>query len=160
MFDMIRRSLEFRRKPDTRPDTRSDTSKGYTVLIINNASGDTEWEDEVLTTNLDTLWWWMQTSVDDFISTVPKIQEYGTGGVSHGSADLKLIGEGQALFGGLEDSPSAFKQELACWSYLHGKVSRCIANYRQGIPAKPDTLLDTVVYAMMMRRLQETGSWP
>lgn len=117
--------------------------------------------EEVSVPKPDTLVWWIQTSLSDAVATMPKIAEYGHGGnYGEGSADLRVVGESVAELIGKQDISSALKQELGCWFYLQGKVARCIANYQQGQPAKEDTLLDTTVYSMMMRRLQETGQWP
>ncbi|MDE2104790.1 MAG: hypothetical protein KGL39_46565 [Patescibacteria group bacterium] len=113
---------------------------------------------------LDLLKWWLKTTVDDFSLTGPKIEEYGTGDFQlkkeEGSADLRLIGANVAELIGLQDAPSALQQEIGAWFYLQGKVARCVANYKQGKPAKGDTLLDIAVYAAIMRRLQNKGQWP
>ena len=57
-------------------------------------------------------------------------------------------------------SPDAVKEELACWFYSLGKVSRLISDYKHGNAGKPDTWFDLGIYAMMSRRLQEVGHWP
>jgi len=141
---------------DQIPET--DTSKGFTVQIINSATGEIEWEDDVPTTMLDTLEWWIQTSVDDFISTVPKIDEYG--GKSDGSADLRIMGRNLGELLGWDDASDAVLQELAVWFYAQGKIGRLISNYSQKVPGKADTWHDTTIYSLMARRLQQSGNWP
>lgn len=137
-------------------------AKRYIISIF-DTEGEEELADFEVTTGLpELLTWWVGVSVSDFNATVPKIEEYGQAKPQdeEGSADLRLIGENIAELIGLRDADSALKQELGAWFYLQGKTARCVANYKQGKPAKPDTLLDTSVYAMIMRRLQETGQWP
>lgn len=106
---------------------------------------------------MDLLPWWLQTAAADLQKTMPKVDEYGG---QSGSADLELVGDNIAKLMGWVDVPSAVLQEVGCWFYLQGKVARMVSNYQQQQPAKPDTLHDTTVYSMMMRRLQEEGRWP
>lgn len=102
--------------------------------------------------------WWRETAQHDYEAALPKIAEYG--GAGEGSSDLRVMGDALAELCGMHDAPDAVKQELACWFYALGKVSRLISDYRQGKSGKPDTWHDLTVYSMMARRLQETGRWP
>ena len=102
--------------------------------------------------------WWLETAKADLALALPKAAEYG--GAKEGSADLEVMGDALAVLVGLEDAPSAVRQELACWFYALGKVSRLISDYRQGRPGKSDSWTDLVVYAMMARRLQAVSRWP
>jgi hypothetical protein len=102
--------------------------------------------------------WWIATAVADFDRTVPKALEYG--GSSEGSADLQLIGENLATLLGMHEATDAVKQELACWFYMQGKVARLVSDYQQHRPGKPDSWFDAQIYAVMARRIQETGNWP
>jgi hypothetical protein len=102
--------------------------------------------------------WWLHVSMKDLDAARPKIDEYG--GAGEGSSDLRVMGDALAELCGTHDAPDAVKQELACWFYALGKVSRLISDYKQGKPGKADTWHDLTVYSMMARRLQETGRWP
>lgn len=102
--------------------------------------------------------WWLETVRDDLRRALPKIEEYG--GAGEGSADLRVMGDALAELCGMRDADDAVKQELACWFYALGKISRLISDYRQGKPGKPDSWHDLTVYSMMARRLQDTGRWP
>ena len=102
--------------------------------------------------------WWMDTAWDDLAKTAPKTTEYG--GKGDGSSDLRVMGDALAELCGMRAAPDAVKQELACWFYALGKVSRLISDYKSGQPGKPDTWFDLEVYAKMARRLQQQGRWP
>jgi len=102
--------------------------------------------------------WWRQTAQTDYEKTIPKMHEYG--GAQGGSSDLRTMGYALAELAGLHDAPEPVKLELACWFYALGKISRLISDYKQGKQGKPDTWFDLSVYAMMARRIQETGEWP
>lgn len=102
--------------------------------------------------------WWMDTTLQDFEDTVPKIDEYS--GTRGGSADLRVMGDSHAELLGWENVPPAVAMQLACWHYLVGKTSRMISDFQQRRMAKSDTLKDAAIYALMMRRLGETGNWP
>ncbi len=102
--------------------------------------------------------WWMDTTYNDLQAMLPKQAEYG--GTGGGSADLKVMGDALAELCGMRDAEDAVKQEMACWFYGLGKVSRLISNYQRGEPGKADTWHDLTVYSLMARRLQEHGGWP
>jgi hypothetical protein len=102
--------------------------------------------------------WWMHTSFEDFVATVPKMLEYGGGG--QGSADLQVMGDAQAELIGMHSAPDAVKQELGVWFYTLGKVSRLISDYKNQRSGKADTWFDISIYAKMARRIQEVGRWP
>jgi hypothetical protein len=105
------------------------------------------------------LWWWIKTAVEDFTATVPKMLEYG--GYAEGPAtDLLLIGRNLAELMDMHDAPDSVLMELGCWFYMQGKVARLVSDYKQKRPGKPDTWFDATVYALMARRIQDTGIWP
>lgn len=107
--------------------------------------------------------WWMQSSFEDFVATVPKMLEYGGENERRpGSADLRVVGEGLMELMGwpITEYNQRVAQELGCWFYLLGKSGRLISNYQQQQPGKPDTWFDIGIYAKMARRIQEVGRWP
>lgn len=106
----------------------------------------------------DVAQWWIDTAAQDFTAIAHKISEYG--GIRGGSADLRLMGDNLAELLGWNEADEATRQSLACWLYLQGKIARLVSDFQQQRPPKDDTLLDISVYAMMMRRLKLTGSWP
>lgn len=108
--------------------------------------------------DLDLVSWWFQTATQDLVAALPKVEEYG--GSHQGSADLEVMGDALAVFAGMKGGTSAVFQEMACWFYVLGKVSRLISDYRAGRSGKADTWHDISVYSMMARRLQECGRWP
>ena len=111
--------------------------------------------------------WWHELVEQDLKPLLPKIAEYT-------SADLEVMGAVMQEWGlvGSEgdgsarpstaDSPgaSAPGMEAACLWYILGKVARCVAAYKEGRLPSEDTLHDISVYAMMARRIRETGRWP
>lgn len=106
----------------------------------------------------DTFAWWLATMIGDFDAMAPKMAEYG--GTEEGSADLQIMGNALAELCGMHDAPDAVKQEMACWFYALGKISRLVSDYKQNSRGKDDTWHDLTVYSMMARRLQEAGRWP
>lgn len=135
----------------------------YYISIHDEEDGKLVYYDQVETSLVDLLTWWLDTTISDFKVTVPKIEEYGTSGDLNatGSADLRAIGDTYAeLLGWPENTDSGLKQQLAAWTYAVGKLGRGIANLKQAQWLKPDTTLDLAVYIAMMRRLAEHGNWP
>lgn len=107
--------------------------------------------------------WWMHTAFDDFVATVPKMLEYGGDHETRpGSADLRVVGEGlmELLGWPVNETTEAVSQELGCWFYDLGKGGRLISDYQQRRHGKADTWFDKTIYAMMARRIQESGQWP
>lgn len=102
--------------------------------------------------------WWSATTRNDMRQAIPKIDEYG--GTLEGSADLRVMGFALSELRMPPGSSPEVQQEVACWFYALGKVSRLISDYNQGKPGKPDTWHDLTVYSMMARRIQEAGRWP
>lgn len=102
--------------------------------------------------------WWHSVAQADIEAMLPKITEYG--GTEEGSADLQIMGNALAELCGMHGAPDAVKQEMACWFYALGKISRLVSDYKQGKPGKVDTWHDLTVYSMMARRLQAVGRWP
>jgi hypothetical protein len=102
--------------------------------------------------------WWLNTSKADAERTVPKAVEYG-------SADFDLMGQfmvallGDRLNGADTDEKMRVGREMAVLFYMIGKLGRAVGAYTQGRLPSDDTLFDTSVYAMMWRRIRETGTW-
>lgn len=57
------------------------------------------------------------------------------------------------------DDPITY-EERAIIDYVMGKVARLIAALANGRPASGDTWHDIAVYAKMVIRIRETGTWP
>lgn len=102
--------------------------------------------------------WWVKTAQADAERTVPKAVEYG-------SADLDIMGQFMValirdkFIGADEKELMQVGREMATAFYLIGKMGRMVGAYQQGMRPSDDTLFDTSVYAMMMRRVRETGTW-
>lgn len=96
--------------------------------------------------------WWMKTAEADLASVLPKMQEYG-------SYDLVAVGEMLAHVTSWDDVTDEQKTELGCWFYLLGKVARAFDAVRQHRLPSDDTAYDIYVYAQMVRRIREHGSW-
>lgn len=102
--------------------------------------------------------WWVKTAQRDAEKTAPKSVEYG-------AVDFDFMGQFMVAlvadkFAGADDAElMKVGREMAVLFYLVGKIGRQIGAYQQGIMPSDDTLLDTSVYAMMMRRIRETGRW-
>lgn len=120
--------------------------------------------------------WWMAAASGDLERLLPKVAEYT-------SADLEVMGAVMSEWGlagpegdgsvspantpgeggmgaTLAGGSTASGMEAACLWYILGKVARCVAAYKDGRLPSEDTLHDIVVYAMMARRIRETGQWP
>jgi hypothetical protein len=106
------------------------------------------------------LTWWIDVTMNDLRATLPKMAEYGGVDGQEGSADLIVMGDAQAELMGHHDMPSAWKQALACWFYLLGKVARMVSNFKRRDWPKQDTVHDARVYLMMIERLAAKGRWP
>lgn len=104
------------------------------------------------------LWdWAMSTLEDDLNRTLPKIAEYGNGNEYD---DLAMFGDMvNALTQGKMLDPQA-RKEAGAMVYIGGKVARAISSYAAGQVPSDDTWFDIFIYAMMGRRLRETGTWP
>jgi hypothetical protein len=94
--------------------------------------------------------WWRKISEGDLDDARTKAGEYG-------SADLQLMG---AVLEALGWAPEGHGQEAAVHFYLLGKCARALGAYAEGRAPSEDTLHDETVYAMMARRLRQTGGWP
>jgi hypothetical protein len=107
----------------------------------------------------DLVEWWITTAAQDYVSTIPKMLEYGGDQGTSGAADLRIMGDALAtMLGWGAMTPVAL--EMACWYYTLGKVGRLVSDYQQQRHGKTDTWFDICVYAMMARRIQEVGQWP
>lgn len=89
--------------------------------------------------------WWEETARADWAGFVPKYTEYG-------SNDLAVIGRTLAGMIGWHDATTAELEELGCFFYLLGKVARMSEAYQRHELPSDDTLHDSTVYTMMMRK--------
>lgn len=102
--------------------------------------------------------WWAKTAMADAEKTVPKAVEYG-------AADLDVMGQFMValirdkFIGADEKELMQVGREMATAFYLMGKLGRMVGAYQQGMRPSDDTLFDTSVYSMMLRRIRETGTW-
>lgn len=102
--------------------------------------------------------WWAKTAMADAERTVPKAVEYG-------SVDMDFMGQFMVAlvkdkFVGADDAElMRVGREMATTFYLVGKIGRMIGAFQQGMLPSDDTYFDTSVYAMMLRRIRETGGW-
>lgn len=102
--------------------------------------------------------WWAKTALADAEKTVPKAVEYG-------AADLDVMGQFMValicdkFIGADEKELMQVGREMATAFYLMGKLGRMVGAYQQGMRPSDDTLFDTSVYSMMLRRIRETGTW-
>lgn len=97
--------------------------------------------------------WWMQTSQDDLMATVPKAVEYS-------SSDLNMMGGVLANLLDLGHVDGNAEIELATLVYIQGKVARAIGAFKDGRAPSADTYHDITVYSMIARRAREAGGWP
>lgn len=102
--------------------------------------------------------WWIGKAGEDATKTIPKAVEYG-------AVDFDLMGTFMVALiedklGGADDAEKArIGREMAVTFYLIGKMGRMIGAYAVGVMPSDDTLYDTSVYSMMLRRIRETGHW-
>src|SRR4051812_37070054 len=98
----------------------------------------------------------METAAGDLAGVAGKAQEYG-------SADLDIMGLAMVKLTDWhagEEHMRQIGQELALSHYLLGKIARMFGAYANGRLPSDDTLLDTTVYSMMLRRVRAQGGWP
>lgn len=99
--------------------------------------------------------WWFEKATDEIEATVPKAIEYSATDLFDMGRDL-LETMGRDL-----DSYSAGEiAELGVYIYLLGKVSRWKGAIKDGRRVSDDTVADIAVYARMVQRIREAGSWP
>lgn len=126
------------------PDPKQEVLNAIQNDLIDQATGIAEW--------------WAKTAMNDAERTVPKAVEYG-------SADMDFMGQFMVAlvkdkFVGADDAELLrVGREMATTFYLVGKIGRMIGAFQQGMLPSDDTLFDTSVYAMMLRRIRETGDW-
>lgn len=103
--------------------------------------------------------WWRQASQQDFELAGAKADEYG-------SIDLEIMGEAMLrtlprdVFDAM-DIPTRqhVGQQMAIGFYLLGKVGRMLSACQRGQAPSLDTWRDAGIYAMMGRRVNQTGRW-
>ena len=96
--------------------------------------------------------WWAEKAQDEAMQVIPKAVEYGAN---------SMIGLGQAMAriaGRRVDDAEAI--ELACMFYIEGKIGRWIDAVAAGQKVSDDTIHDIGVYARMVQRVRDVGSWP
>jgi hypothetical protein len=102
--------------------------------------------------------WWVKTAMADVEKTAPKAIEYG-------SVDFDIMGQfmvalvNDKLEGASAEEKMKIGREMAVTFYLLGKLGRMVGAYATGILPSDDTLYDTSIYSMMLRRIRETGTW-
>jgi hypothetical protein len=102
--------------------------------------------------------WWVQTAMNDAEQTLPKAIEYG-------AVDFDIMGQfmvalvNDKLKGASPDEKARIGREMAVTFYLLGKLGRMVGAYATGVMPSDDTLFDTTIYSMMLRRIRGTGTW-
>jgi hypothetical protein len=115
-------------------------------------------QQDLITEAAEIAEWWLKTAQADAERTVPKAVEYG-------AADFDVMGQSMValirdkFIGADENELMRIGREMACMFYIQGKLGRALGAYQQGMRPSNDTLFDISVYAMMWRRIRETGSW-
>lgn len=101
--------------------------------------------------------WWRDYSDKTFEAIAPKV-------VAYSSTDLEMMGVGlRALTAAdIADQGEAdqFGLYAACAFYALGKIARISGALEKGMLPGPDSEMDLMVYAIMMRRIREKGGWP
>lgn len=96
--------------------------------------------------------WWTGLAAEDAVPAAIKAKEYG-------STDLKIIGRAMREMIGI-DPDIVTDEEIGIAFYALGKIARVISAIGSGSAPSDDTWHDITVYAMMVRRVREVGSWP
>lgn len=96
--------------------------------------------------------WWMETAERDCEAATAKLGEYG-------SFDLLVVGQMLAHMAGWDDATDAQLTELGTWFYLCGKIARGYDAVREHRLPSDDTVHDIKVYATMIERIRQHGSW-
>ncbi len=97
--------------------------------------------------------WWHDQADADLAMLLPKAVEYS-------AHDLRMTGHVLADMVGIAPVSDAFAAELACATYLMSKVTRILGAYKEGRLPTIDSIVDARVYATMMARIRDKGSWP
>lgn len=102
--------------------------------------------------------WWIDTAKTDAEKTVPKAIQYG-------AVDFDIMGQfmvalvADKLHGADDAEKMRVGREMAIAFYMLGKMGRMVGAYATGVLPSDDTLFDTTIYSMMLRRVRETGHW-
>lgn len=94
---------------------------------------------------------WAKLARDEIEQTIPKAIEYG-------QQSLINLGNQLAQLQGRQVT-DAQAMELACWSYLNGKIQRfndAVINQKS---VSDDTLFDIGVYVRMIQIIRKSGNW-
>lgn len=100
--------------------------------------------------------WWREWSAQDAPEVTRKAREYG-------SNSLQEQGRLLAELRGWDDGDIksvAELLELGCFDYAHGKMQRVKDAILRGELPSEDTWRDIAVYALMVLRIRECGTWP
>jgi hypothetical protein len=97
--------------------------------------------------------WWRQLTEADIAATAPKATEYS-------SADLTIMGDALRQWHPTGAHDASAGEEMAVVFYLLGKIARAIGAYREGHLPSDDTLDDIRIYAVMLTRIRQKGTWP
>lgn len=102
--------------------------------------------------------WWVKVAMADIETIGPKAIEYG-------AVDFDIMGQfmvalvNDKLAGASSEEKAKIGREMAVTFYLLGKLGRMVGAYATGVMPSDDTLFDTTIYSMMLRRIRETGTW-
>lgn len=96
--------------------------------------------------------WWLEQAGEEIYGVEAKAIEYG-------AADLEIMGVALARLLGHRFS-SAESVELAIAFYELGKIARAFGAYAEGRMPSDDTWDDMHIYAKMVKRIREVGTWP
>lgn len=100
--------------------------------------------------------WWREWSAKDAPEVTRKAREYGSNSLQEqgrllaelrgwDDGDIKSVGE---------------LLELGCFDYAHGKMQRIKDAILRGELPSEDTWRDLAVYALMVLRIRDCGTWP
>ena len=99
--------------------------------------------------------WWCEKAKDEVEATVVKAIEYSATDLFDMGRDLlETMGRDLGSYSAGEIA------ELGVYVYLLGKVSRWKGAIKDGRRVSDDTVADIAVYARMVQRIRDAGSWP
>lgn len=97
--------------------------------------------------------WWLDDAREVAEATMPKAIEYG-------SIELVEAGRTLARLMGRPDVSDQEAMETQIYQYVMGKMGRWTAAMSRGERVSDDTIFDLMVYAVMVRKIRQTGEWP
>lgn len=123
-------------------------------------ANDEDWADNenYLGSATELIDWWTCLAASDANAVIPKAVEYG--GADFDIMGAAMLGLKPELWDGADAGERlAQGREMAIMFYALGKVARAMSAYGEGRKPSDDTLADLARYAMMARRVRETGKW-